>query len=116
MIVKKRIKDIIKIIIELVVLILLILFIVYLLKSENGVLASISQGEASEKLDEAVKIFTSTEDITLEQAIQKIEGLEDLKIDKETGEYKIKIDGQQFLIVSKEILPEEGDEKNGEEN
>ncbi len=113
---KKGIKDIIKIIIELVVLILLILFIVYLLKSENGLLASMNQREASEKLNEAVKIFTSTEGIKLEDAIREIEGLETLEINEETGEYSIKIDGQQFLIISKELVPEEGEEKNGEEN
>lgn len=114
--IKKTIKDIIKIIIELVVLILLILFIIYLLKSENGVLASINQGEANEKLEEAVKLFTSTEGLKLEDAIRRIEGLEELKIDEETGEYNIKIDGQKFLIVSQEVKPEEGEENNGEEN
>ncbi len=115
MAIKKRIKNILKITIELVVFILLILFIVYLLKSENGLLASINQGKASDKLDQAVKIFTATEGIKLEDAIRKIEGLEELEINEETGEYSIKIDGQQFLIISKELVPEEG-EKNGKEN
>ncbi len=121
---KNKIRNILKIIIELVVLILLILFIHTLLKSENGLLSSINKGEANEKLDEAVKIFTATEVMTLEDAIRKIEGLEELKINEETGEYDIKIDGQQFLIISKEIKPEEKieiekveeGEKNGEEN
>lgn len=108
---KKIVLETIKLIIELAVLILLILLIIHLVKSDNGVLAKISQGTAGEKLDVAIKTFSATDNMKLETAIRAIEGLQDLKINEETGEYKIKIDGQDFLVISKEVISEEESEK-----
>ena len=104
---KEKIIFAIKLIIELAVFILLILTIMYLVKSKDGILAKIEQGTAKEKLDMAIKIFSSTDGMKLETAIRAIEGLEDLTITEETGEYNLKIDGQEFMVISKEILPEE---------
>lgn len=107
---KEKIIFCIKLIIELAVFILLVLIIIHLTKSETGILAKIDEGNAREKLDTAIKIFTSTDGMKLEESLRSIEGLEDLKIDNETGEYNIKIDGQDFLVVSREIIPKEGEE------
>ena len=104
---KQTILFILKLILELAVLILLILIIIHLVKSENGVLAKIDKGNASEKLDSAIKTFSSTDGMKLETALRAIEGLENLEINEESGEYNIKIDGQDFLIISKELVPEE---------
>ena len=93
---------------------MLIGLIVYLVKSENGILAKISEGTAQEKLDTAIKTFSSTEGMELKTALETIDGLDDLQINNETGEYNIKIDGQDFLVVSKEIIPEEEQENNSE--
>lgn len=120
-------KDIIiyglKLILELAVLLLLVLVIMYLVKSDNGVLSKIDKGNASEKLDMAIKTFSSTGGMKLETALRTIKGLESLEINEETGEYDIKIDGQDFLIISTELIPEEevGEErtegeKNGKKN
>ena len=98
---------ILKIIIELAVFILLILWIMRLLNKETGIFSKINEGEAGEKLDTAIKVFSSTDGMKLEDAIRSIEGLEDLQINKETGEYNIKIDGQYFIVISQEIIPEE---------
>ena len=103
---KQTIIFILKLILELAVLVLLILVIVYLVKSKNGILAKISQGNASEKLDTAIKTFSSTDGMKLETAIRAIEGLNSLEIDEETGEYNIKIDGQEFLVISRELVLE----------
>ncbi len=104
---KKRIViTIIKSIIELAVLIVLVWWIVSLIRSEDGVLAKTNEGIAQEKLDEAIRIFSSTDGMELKTALEAIEGLEDLQIDTETGEYNIKIDGQDFFVVSREMVPE----------
>ena len=107
---KEKAIYVIKLILELITAILLVLAIIYLVKSEKGVLAKIDEGNANEKLSTAIKIFSSTEGMKLEDAIRNIDGLEDLKINEETGGYNIKIDGQEFLVISKEIL------NGGEEN
>jgi len=104
---KEKIIFVLKLLLELVVFVLLILGIIYLVRSEDGILAKIDKGQASEKLDEAIKIFSSTDGMELEDAIRSIEGLQDLEINKETGEYNVKIDGQEFLVISQEIIPEE---------
>lgn len=98
---------ILKIIIELAVFILLILWIMSLLNNEKGILSKINRGEAQEKLDTAIKIFSSTDGMKLEDAIRSIDGLEDLQINNETGEYNIKIDGQEFMVISQENVLEE---------
>ena len=69
-----------------------------------------SCGNAKEKLDEAIRIFVASDGITLEDVINNIEGLEKLEINKETGEYKIRIEGQEFIVVSQEVMPEDVDE------
>lgn len=104
---KEILINIIKIIIELAVLILLILWIMSLLNGDTGVFSKVDEGEAQEKLDTAIKIFSSTDGMKLEEALRSIEGLEDLQINNETGEYHIKIDGQEFMVISQEIIPEE---------
>ena len=111
---KEKIIFVIKLILELAVFILLVLIIIHLTKSETGVLAR----NAKEKLDTAIKIFTSTDGMKLEDSLRSIEGLNDLQIDNETGEYSVKIDGQEFLVISREIIPEEEQNKisEGEEN
>ena len=63
----------------------------------------------------AIKTFSATDGMKLETAIRAIEGLQDLKINEETGEYNIKIDGQEFLVISQEIIPEEEQEKQKDE-
>ena len=104
---KNAIIYVLKLIAELAVFILLILLIVHILHSDSGVLSKIQEGDAKEKLDAAIKVFSSTDGMKLEEAIRNIEGLEDLQINQETGEYTIKIDGQEFLVISQEIIPEE---------
>jgi len=96
-----------KLTIELVILIALILCIIYLVKSDDGILAKPNRGSAKEKLDIAIKTFTTTEGMDLEVALKQIQGIDDLQINKETGEYNIKIDGEDFLVISREITPEE---------
>ena len=115
---KEKIIFFMKLILELAVFILLVLIIIHLTKSETGVLARIDEGNAKEKLDTAIKIFTSTDGMKLEDSLRSIEGLNDLQIDNETGEYSVKIDGQEFLVISREIIPEEEQNKisEGEEN
>lgn len=122
---KQTVIFILKLILELTVLILLVLVIIHLVKSENGILAKIDKGNASEKLDTAIKIFSSTDGMKLEIALRAIEGLNSLEANEETGEYNIKIDGQDFLVISRELVPEEKSievkevtegEKNGKKN
>ncbi len=120
---KKNKKDIIKIILELAVLILLILWIIQLISAQGGLSDSVKAGTAQEKLDEAIKIFTSSNGMKLEDAINNIEGLESLEINAETGEYHMIIDGQSFMVISQETFPEEGknsinevEVKDGQEN
>lgn len=96
-----------KTIIELVGIVLLILLIVYLFKSKNGIITSLERGTAQQKLNKAIKIFSSTDGMELKTALNEIEGLEDLQINEKTGEYNIKIDGQEFFVISTEIIPEE---------
>ena len=97
---------VLKLILELAVLVLLILVVIYLIKSKNGILSSIKNGSAEEKLDMAIKTFTSAEGMQLKQVIESIDGLKDLEINEDTGEYKMKIDGQEFIIFSREIVAE----------
>ncbi len=101
---------------ELAGIILLVGLIIYLIKSENGILAKISEGTAQEKLDTAIKTFSSTDGMQLKTALETIEGLDYLQINNETGEYNIKIDGQDFLVVSREIIPEEEQENQENKN
>ena len=63
--------------------------------------------ERRRKIDTAIKTFSSTEGMKLKTALETIDGLDDLQINNETGEYNMKIDGQDFLVVSREIIPEE---------
>ena len=95
-----------KLVLELAVLVLLILIIIHLINAKDGVLSKIEEGTALEKLQVAVKIFNSTPNMKLEEAINRIEGLEELEYHQETGEYFIKIDGQDFLVLNKEITAE----------
>lgn len=104
-------KKFLKIIVELVVFILLILTIIYLVISENGIISNISRKSAKEKLDEAIRIFISSEGITLKDSINNIEGLEKLDINEEIGEYNIRINGQNFVIINKELIPEDSKEQ-----
>ncbi len=105
---KRRIfLKILKGIVELTVFILLILWIIQLIRANDGVLAKSTEGAAQEKLDEAIRIFSAKDGIDLKTALEAIEGLEDLQINYETGEYNIKIDGQDFFVVSREIIPAE---------
>lgn len=104
---KRTIKKILKCIVELAVFTLLILWIVQLVRADDGVLAKSAEGPAQEKLDEAIRIFSATDGMELKTALESIEGLEDLQINYETGEYTIKIDGQDFFVVSRELIPEE---------
>lgn len=97
----------IKIILEVAIVATLLLAIIYVIQSKDGVLSKIQQGTAKEKLDDAIKIFSITDGTKLEDTIKEIEGLENLEINEETGEYKMKIDGEEFMVVSKEILAEE---------
>ncbi len=117
---KKIAVQTIKLILELTMSILLILIIIYLINSNDGILSQIDRGNASEKLETAIKTFASTDGMKLDTAIKNIKGLENLEINEETGEYKITIDGQEFLVFSKEIIPEEQEkevgEKDGQEN
>lgn len=101
---KKKLINIVQRIVELIVFILLILIIINLIKSRNG---AFSNENADEKLNKAIKIFSSTDGMTLKEAISNIEGLENLEINEETGEYNIKIDGQEFLVISQETIPED---------
>lgn len=105
-----------KAIAELAGIVLLILLIIYLIKSENGIFAKIKEGTAQEKLDTAIKTFSATEGMELKTALEAIEGLNDLQINNETGEYNIKIDGQDFLVISREIIPEEEQNTENESN
>lgn len=105
-----------KAIAELAGIVLLILLIIYLIKSENGIFEKIKEGTAQEKLDTAIKTFSSTEGMELKTALEAIEGLNDLQINNETGEYNIKIDGQDFLVISREIIPEEEQTTENESN
>lgn len=105
-----------KAIVELAGIILLILLIIYLIKSDHGILAKIKEGTAQEKLDTAIKTFSSTDGMELKTALETIEGLDNLEINNETGEYNIKIDGQNFLVVSRELIPEEEQNSTANEN
>ena len=66
-----------KAIAELAGIILLIILIIYLIKSDNGILAKINEGTAQEKLDTAIKTFSSTEGMKLKTALETIDGLDE---------------------------------------
>ena len=77
-------------------------------------LQNLNVGKAQEKLDTAIKVFSSTNE-TLEDSLRKIEGLDNLEID-ESGMYNVKIDGEEFLVFSHEVIPEDAEgEGEGEE-
>lgn len=110
MIKKESMIDIIKIILEIAVLVLLSLTIIYLIKSDNGLLASREKSTAKEKIQEAIQKFWVSDGMTIEEALRQIEGLENIDANVEQGEYKIIVDGQQFFVTRKELIPE--DEEN----
>ena len=110
MIKKESMIDIIKIILEIAVLVLLSLTIIYLIKSDNGLLASCEKSTAKEKIQEAIQKFWVSDGMTIEEALRQIEGLENIDANVEQGEYKIIVDGQQFFVTRKELIPE--DEEN----
>ena len=96
-----------KLMIEVAVLILLSLLIINLIKSDNGLIDNGEKYSAKEKVQEAVRIFSSTEGMTIEEALRQIEGLENIVVDKEAGEYEVIVDGQHFFVTSKELVTEE---------
>lgn len=76
--------SLIKLIIEAIVFIGLILAITYLLKSQNGVIASSKGGKAEQKLDTAMKTYSSEgEERNIENTLRGIEGLEITNSDEE---------------------------------
>ncbi len=97
----KKVFKVIKTIIELAIVVAFIAVIVYLFN--NGILGNSTYEQAQSKLDTAMKIFAST-DMTLEEALNDIEGLESLEIDEENGMYTLVIDGVDFLVISQEIV------------
>ena len=107
---KETIIYVIKLIAEIAVLVLLSLVIIYLIRAENGLLANGEKSTAEEKVDEAIKIFSSTDGMTMEEALRQIEGLENLVVNEETGEYEVIVDGQEFFVVSQELVPEDSEE------
>ena len=113
---KELIINALKITAEIVIFILLVLAIIYLIRSDTGILNKIDEGTAQEKLNTAIKVFASTDGMKLEDAIERVEGFENLDIDRETGEYNVRIDGQDFLVISKEVVPEIVNKTEGEEN
>lgn len=98
---KKIVFNIISITIQIFIFIVLVCIIIKLLNLNE------EQSDAKEKLNEAIKIYTSSYEAKLEDIIRNIKGFEQLQINKETGEYNIKIDGQDFIVVSQEIIQEE---------
>ena len=108
----KKVLKLFMVLIKLAIFIGLVATIVYLLKSENGLLAKNKKSIAQEKLDAAMKTFAADDNLSLEAALRQIEGLESLDIDEESGTYNMKIDGQDFLVVSQEVIPDDQKEDN----
>ena len=97
----------VKLLLELVVFVLLILTIIYLTSSDNGI---------EEKIDEAIRIFTSTQGMKLEEVLKNIEGIEEITMIAHNKEYKVKIDGREFMVVKDELGNKEQNKEEGEEN
>ncbi len=108
----KVIALIIKIIIKLAILAGLIWAIYHLLFSENGLIAKSGRNAAQTKLDEALKRFSADSELTLEDALNQIDGIDELNINEESGMYTMKIDGYEFMVMKQEMKPE--DEKQEE--
>ena len=104
---KPKTKRILKIIIEAIVFIILATIIVNLLKENKDIIANNKEENAQDKLDKVIKTFSTSNNSTLEDIITNTEGVETVKINKETGEHIVKIDGKEYTIVSQEIIFDE---------
>ena len=74
-----------------------------------------SQKNASEKLDAAIKAYSAAkeEDPNIETYLRRIEGLEELEVNEEAGTAELKIDGQGFFVVLGGNDTQEYDSTNG---
>lgn len=106
----------VKLLLELVVFVLLILTIIYLTSSDNGIEEQINKTSTEEKIDEAIRIFTSTQGMKLEEVLKNIEGIEEITMIAHNKEYKVKIDGREFMVVKDELGNKEQNKEEGEEN
>ena len=112
---KPKTKRILKIIIEAIVFIILAIIIVNLLKENKDIIANNKEENAQDKLDKVIKTFSTSNNSTLEDIITNTEGVETVKINKETGEHIVKIDGKEYTIVSQEIIFDENVTNNNNE-
>jgi len=112
---KSKLHKIIVNLLELAFLAVLIVVIVHLVKSENGLLSRMHKKNAGEKLDAAIKEYSAAkeEEPDIENYLRRIEGLEELQVDKEAGTAELKIDGQGFYVVLGGNNVDEYDDPNG---
>ncbi len=104
---KQKTKKILITVLEIAVFIVLAVIIFCLVRENKDTVAKNKEENAKDKLDKAIKVFTSSNNITLEDSINSIEGVTNLTVDKEAGLYTVELDGQEYTVVSKEIIFDE---------
>lgn len=112
---KSKLQKVLVNIFELIFLVALIAVIWYLVKSEHGLLNRMQQKNAGEKLDVAIKQYSAAKDKDpdIEEYLRKIEGLEELQVNKEAKTAELTIDGQSFFVILGGNNVEEYDSPNG---
>lgn len=103
----KKTKKILITLIEIAIFIVLALIIIYLIKENKDIISKNKEQNAKDKLDKAIKVFTTSKNSTLEDSINNIEGATNLTVNKEAGTYTVELDGQKYTVVSKEIIFDE---------
>lgn len=108
-----EVKKVLKIVIEIAVFIFLAIIIVNLINANKDILAKNKEENAKDKIDKAIKTFATSNNSTLEDAINNVDGVTDLEVNEETGEYKIKVDGQEYTVITQEVIFDENIINNG---
>lgn len=104
---KDRTKKILKISLEVLGSGVLLAIIIVLVIQNKDIFAKNKENNAKDKLDTAIKVQSTSENKTLLEAINEVDGVEKIEADEKNGEYKVEIDGEQFVIVTQEIIFDE---------
>lgn len=111
---KQKIKKILITVLEIAIFVILALVIFNLVKANKDTVSKNKEENARDKLDKAIKIYSSSDNMTLEDSINNIEGVTNLTVDKEAGLYTVELDGKEYTVVSKEIIFDENAVNNEE--
>lgn len=104
---KDKTKKILKIVLEIVAFVALLAIIIVLIIQNKDAFSKKDRSNAKDKLDTAIRVQATDENKTLLEAINEIDGVEKIEQGEQNGEYKVDVDGHEFVVVTQEIIYDE---------